>query len=133
MSDEFTNYSFEVGAFLYCLDLTTWSKASGYADMNLCFTTFLSTSLVSAQLFFDMLFIRSKKICSSWASQGSVKLIFTKLVNLVSLEQLHHKPVGMCCGGDPYLPRGPLRLTIPWASTSLQASKHVVLDCSDGL
>ncbi len=30
---------------------------------------------------------------------GSVKLIFTNLTNLMSLEQLHHKPMGMYGGG----------------------------------
>ena len=29
----------------------------------------------------------------------SVKLVFTKLVNLMSLEQSHYKPMGMYCGG----------------------------------
>ncbi len=33
--------------------------------------------------------------------RGSVKLIFTKLTNIVSLEQSHHKPMGMYGGGLP--------------------------------
>ncbi len=31
--------------------------------------------------------------------QGSVKPIFPKLVNHVSSEQIHHKPIGKCYGG----------------------------------
>ena len=31
--------------------------------------------------------------------RGSVKLIFTKVINCVSLEQLHHKPMEIYDGG----------------------------------
>ena len=30
---------------------------------------------------------------------GSIEFIFTKLINLVSLEQFHHKPMGMYADG----------------------------------
>ena len=33
------------------------------------------------------------------ATTGVWKLIFTKLINIVPLEQCHHKPMGMYCGG----------------------------------
>ena len=35
-----------------------------------------------------------------------MKLFFTKLVNLVSIGQSHHKPMGMYCDGPVKLPWG---------------------------
>ncbi len=34
-----------------------------------------------------------------WPPRGSMKLVFIKLTNLVSLEQFHHKPIGMYDSG----------------------------------
>ncbi len=33
---------------------------------------------------------------------GSIEFIFTKLINLVSLEQFHHKPMGMYADGPAF-------------------------------
>ena len=43
----------------------------------------------------------------SKATMGSVKLIFTKLIKFVSLEQFHHKASGICDGGS-FAPQGQL-------------------------
>ncbi len=47
-------------------------------------------------------------MCSFKATIGAGKPIFTKLINIVSLEQSHQKPMGMHCISKQFKKSNPL-------------------------
>ncbi len=56
----------------------------------------------------------------------SVKLISTKLINLVSLEQIHHKPIGMY--GESFYCATVLKKTFDTSSTSSPPGQYFSLE-----
>ena len=56
--------------------------------------------------------------------RGSVKLVSTKLTNLVPLEQFHHKPMGMYDSGR----RPPSYILWQWSETTVIHSQRFVME-----